>query len=307
MGYTVGPLSPELSFGKVVSGLQPSDIEQEAMREDLRHLWIQDGLIVFRDGDVTDEFQLDLSRIFGPLEPHPVKELQSDKNPDLITLVSDATKGGICEVDDVPVIAYTPWHMDLVFMPSINHGGILRALQISSEGGKTGFIDRIVAYDMLPDTLKREIEGLNIVYQLCVDIPSARYRDTERLRTIVQGTTAARVQARIELDYPPVVHPITFNQPETGRKVLTVSPLHALYIEGHDTPEGHELLSRLVKHVRSCPAYHHSWTPSEMLLWDNWRMLHSVSGAPVDEVRIMQRTTIAGDYALGRRLEPAMA
>jgi taurine dioxygenase len=30
-------------------------------------------------------------------------------------------------------------------------------------------------------------------------------------------------------------------------------------------------------------------------------MVHSVTGAPPDEVRIVQRTTIAGDYALGRK------
>ena len=37
-----------------------------------------------------------------------------------------------------------------------------------------------------------------------------------------------------------------------------------------------------------------------MVLWDNWRMLHSVSPAPASEERVMQRTTIKGDYGLGR-------
>jgi hypothetical protein len=36
-------------------------------------------------------------------------------------------------------------------------------------------------------------------------------------------------------------------------------------------------------------------------------MLHSVTLAPVDETRVMQRTTIAGDYALGRKLNAAPA
>jgi hypothetical protein len=39
-----------------------------------------------------------------------------------------------------------------------------------------------------------------------------------------------------------------------------------------------------------------------MVLWDNWRTLHSAEGVLEDCVREMQRTTIAGDYALGRRL-----
>jgi taurine dioxygenase len=37
-----------------------------------------------------------------------------------------------------------------------------------------------------------------------------------------------------------------------------------------------------------------------MLIWDNWRILHSVSGSPPDAGRCMHRTTIAGDYGLGR-------
>jgi taurine dioxygenase len=38
-----------------------------------------------------------------------------------------------------------------------------------------------------------------------------------------------------------------------------------------------------------------------MVLWDNWRMLHCAQGVPPGEERRMRRTTIAGDYALGRR------
>jgi taurine dioxygenase len=44
-----------------------------------------------------------------------------------------------------------------------------------------------------------------------------------------------------------------------------------------------------------------------MLLWDNWRMAHCVTGAAPDEVRIMERTTIMGDYGLGRRLHGRQA
>jgi taurine dioxygenase len=37
-----------------------------------------------------------------------------------------------------------------------------------------------------------------------------------------------------------------------------------------------------------------------MVIWDNWRMLHSVSGMDPGFSRCMRRTTIAGDYGLGR-------
>jgi taurine dioxygenase len=37
-----------------------------------------------------------------------------------------------------------------------------------------------------------------------------------------------------------------------------------------------------------------------MVIWDNWRVLHSVSGSAPEHGRCMHRTTIAGDYGLGR-------
>jgi taurine dioxygenase len=39
-----------------------------------------------------------------------------------------------------------------------------------------------------------------------------------------------------------------------------------------------------------------------MMLWDNWRTLHCATGVAPDATRILQRTTLKGDYSLGRVL-----
>jgi taurine dioxygenase len=302
MGYSVETLPEGLGFGKQVVGLARQDIDREAVRAELRDYWIRDGLVVFRGSEVTPEFQIALSRVFGELEVHPIPELRSADHPELITLVSDKDKEGLFEVDGVESVAFLPWHSDLIFVDSINHGGLLTAKTIASWGGQTGFIDQVQAYELLPETLKAEIEGLEIVYQLCVNPGSSRYGTRSRVRTILTGDFEKSVGPRLDADYPPVVHPVVFVQPDTGRKVLNVSPFGALHILGHDDEAGHALLGRLVDHLTACPAYFHQWQPSEMLLWDNWRMAHCVTGAAPDEVRIMERTTIMGDYGLGRRL-----
>jgi taurine dioxygenase len=307
MSYTITPLQEGLGFGRQVTGLVPSDIAAEAVRQDLRANWLQDGLLVFRGSEVTPEFQIALSRVFGKLEVHPIPELVTAGTPELITLVSDQNKEGLFEVDGKPSIAFLPWHSDLVFTDRINHGGVLTAKKISTWGGETGFIDQVQAYDLLPDALKAEIDGLDIVYQLCVNPGYSRYGTKSKVRTIRTSDFEKSVGPRLEADYPPVVHPIVSTQPDTGRKVLNISPFGALHILGRDDEAGHALLQRLVDHLVSCPAYHHRWQPSEMLAWDNWRMAHSVSGAAPDEVRIMQRTTIMGDYGLGRKLSEVRA
>lgn len=43
--------------------------------------------------------------------------------------------------------------------------------------------------------------------------------------------------------------------------------------------------------------YFHRWRPTDMVVWDNLRMLHSVSGHEPALPRVMHRTTVQGDYA----------
>jgi hypothetical protein len=88
MTYRIEQLSPELGFGKIVRGLRSTDISQESVRIALRRAWVDDGLLVFRDGEISDDFQVGLSCVFGPLERHPVREIQVAANPDLIRLTS---------------------------------------------------------------------------------------------------------------------------------------------------------------------------------------------------------------------------
>jgi taurine dioxygenase len=188
-----------------------------------------------------------------------------------------------------------------VYTDTINHGGLLRALQTTSRGGTTGFIDQIEAYTRLPQALKDRIEDLSVVYQMG-PLDSFPHAWKSKVRVVQLAEHARKALQRIHPDFPPVAHPLVFPQPETGRKVLNLSPLFARHIEGMQNAEGDALLADLAGHILDCPAYHHRWTLGDMVLWDNWRMLHSVTLAPVDEMRVMQRTTIAGDYALGRKL-----
>ena len=74
-----------------------------------------------------------------------------------------------------------------------------------------------------------------------------------------------------------------------------------------ENPEGDALLAEVVDHiVHVAERYMHCWKSDDMVLWDNWRMLHSATGSPADEERWMERTTIAGDYGLGRTEKDAV-
>lgn len=301
MPYTVEPLSPTFTFGRIVRGLRSSDLEDPKVCQTLKRMWTQYGLIVFRDSEVNDEFQVDLSLVFGELERHPVTEILVDSNPNLIRFTSAPDNANMIEVDGTIGGAWIGWHTDLIYHEHINHGGLLRALQITSHGGATGFIDQIDAYDRLPEATKARIDSHNVVYQLG-HIDRFPHAYDGRIRLVKMAPRNQELMDRAPYDFPPVSHPLVFSQPETGRKVLNLSPMFALFIEEMDDLEGAALLADLSDHLVRSPAYHHTWTLGDMVLWDNWRMLHSVSLAPLNEVRAVQRTTITGDYALGRTL-----
>lgn len=302
----VTKLKPELPFGVEVTGLGPADLKRVATVSELRELWIQHGVIVFREIDETPEFQIALSRCFGELEPHPVKELWVDGAPDLISLSSRPESGNIFQIDGKQVANWIPWHSDLTYVQKVNRGGLLRVTQATSWGGETCFSDQIEAYNRLPESLKERVDGLEILYQLKI-IDTTRYVRRRGVELIRASSTLEALRRRVDTDYPPVAHPAVYVQQETGRKVLNISPLFAEGIVGMDRDEGGTLLDELVDHIESCPFYRHAWGENEMVLWDNWRMIHAVTGGPTDEVRVMRRTTIGGDYGMGRALTYADA
>ncbi len=81
---------------------------------------------------------------------------------------------------------------------------------------------------------------------------------------------------------------------------MHVSPWMAVGIEGHEDPQGNALLETTCQEVLAkVKPYFHQWKRTDMIIWDNWRMLHSVSGHDPQTPRRMQRTTIRGDYGLG--------
>ena len=100
-----------------------------------------------------------------------------------------------------------------------------------------------------------------------------------------------------------VTHPVS------GRNVLEiVEQFLDRVIEpekaGMTQAEADDLLHELVDHTRKDEFhYFHSWEPGDMVLWDNWRVMHCTTGTKPGVKRLINRTTIEGNLALGRQLE----
>jgi len=303
MGYEVDTLAAGLPFGATVSGLTLDALGDAAVRASLFDLWIDKGVLLFRGGDASPEMHVELSRCFGELEPHPFPEAAERDHPELVKIKYYPEDGTCYDLGDGEERGgWLPWHSDLIYTDRINRGGILRPVQLPSRLGTTGFIDQIAAWDRLPQALREKIDGLHMVYVVDMDMSRHRFANDGSVRCLRMANSGTRIARRM-WTYPRVLHPMVFTQAETGRKVLNVSPGFAEGIYEMGGPDGDALLREVLAYATDdSGSYVHQWQQDDMVLWDNWRVLHCASGVPPEETRVMQRTTIKGDYALGRNL-----
>ena len=305
-GLTVRALTP--SFGAEIQGVDLTRPLDEATAQAIRDIWIEAGVLLFRDSGFDDAAQMRLSKVFGELEPSATPDLNDPDNRFIMSLSYDPddTKARFqrnYNFGGVDRAGFIPWHWDQSFMPTIVRGAVLRMELPSAELGETGFIDAIDAYERLSPEMKERIEGMEVVYHFVSDFMTCKAGTPADIRALPREAKASTTV----YDFPPVVHPMVITQRETGRKALKISPLQVQYILGMDPAESDALLAELTAVLLDeRHAYFHTYQKNDMVVWDNWRMIHSARGVPLHCSRSARRTTIMGDYAVGRYLDPEL-
>ncbi len=130
----------------------------------------------------------------------------------------------------------------------------------------------------MPDDLKRRLDGARVM----------------------QGYdygSAARLDLDIDLDN--IFHynqPIFVTNPGSGRKVVYVSRLNSMWIEGMERDESEAILAQLFD-VTMDPAitYEHVWRPGDLMMWDNLACLHARTDWPDGQSRMLRRCTTLGE------------
>jgi taurine dioxygenase len=297
----VNPLSDEVSFGSRVAGVTLQMLGEQSVRERLNDIFQDRGLIVFENVEPTSRMHVAISNVFGPLKDHPVAAVERVDNetmPGVIDMRNDPGNTGIWEIEGKRLAHWLPWHFDHCYNNELNRAGVLRALEIPPEGGLTGFADGIELYKAISPELRKKIEGRNIVYTLDLAYSHMRFGKPATFREI-QAQPGHSKMTELAKNLPRAIHPAVWTR-DSGEKVLHVSPWMAVGIEGEENAQGDSLLAAACEEiVAKVHPYFHRWKPTDMLIWDNWRVLHSVSGHDPKYPRRMQRTTIKGDYGLG--------
>lgn len=283
-------------IGIEITDLEPASLQDPATATALREAWITHGIVLFRRMADSPEALLALSRCFGELEVHPIPRFRLEGYPELILLTNrDGPSGPVYDFDGVHVHGRIPWHTDLAFATTPNAGALLRMVQRTATGGQTGWIDTALAWETLDIAMQERIAGLEAVYHFTPDLDAMRFNNP--------GGTRLTPRRDDYPHFPPVAHPLVWTHPETGRKVLNLSTLNIRGIIGMTEQDSDALINTLLQHtLQPRFRYIHAWENNDVMLWDNRRTMHCAFGHPVDEVRIVQRSTLRGSMAMGRVL-----
>jgi taurine dioxygenase len=301
---TVDPVRADISFGARVSGISYEDLQNEGVRAELRDLFERYGFLILSGVEATPRMQVAFSTVFGPLKDHPSKATPRAGGDDLLGVIEirhEANAPGMVRLDGKLLSQWLPWHFDHCYNDQLNRAGVLRAVEVPSDGGRTGFVDGIALYNAISPEVRDRIENETVLYSMDVVMENLRYGRPENFAEVSRAPQTDAVMTEFE-DRPRALHPAVWTR-ASGEKVLHVSPWMAKGIEGHEDADGEALLVAVAEEVNRAAkdlSYFHRWQPDELVIWDNWRCLHSVSGMPPDVARCMHRTTIAGDYGLGR-------
>jgi taurine dioxygenase len=239
-------------------------------------------VVVFRDQQITPQQQIDFSRRFGVLQIHVLKQFLLANHPEILIVSNIVENGQPVGLGD----AGKYWHSDLSYKELPSLGSMLYAQELPSQGGDTLFADMHLAWDTLPEPLRKAVEGRNAVHSYTSRYSHGHNADNWR------PTLSAEQLAQVAV----VSHPIVRTHPENGRKALFVSEGFTTHIVGLPEDESQAILTELYTHsVRPEGVYRHKWQENDMVFWDNRSLIHLAGGTPDHLRRRLHRTTIQGD------------
>lgn len=244
--------------------------------------WSEHLVLRFRGQQLTDPDLERFSARLGKLDPAPIYTAGTRVNvdSDFVTVISNVKVDGkpIGDLGDGESL----WHTDMSYNPIPPMASALYALEIPNSGGETGFNNMYLAYETLPDNLKRRIDGLQCKHDASRNSTGGRRGDYPDVASPKEA--------------PGAVHPLVRTHPVTGRDALFLGRRLNAYIMGLELEESEALLDKLWAHAtQDAFTWYQEWQVGDLVLWDNRCVMHRRNAFDGSQRRIMHRTQIAGD------------
>ncbi|MBX3506173.1 MAG: TauD/TfdA family dioxygenase [Parvibaculum sp.] len=270
----------ESGFGAEITGLDISrPLPPETLAE-VKQAWADHAVVWFPDQPLThDELEAFTLQI-GPFGHDPFIAPMEGR-PHILELRR--------EPDEKARNFGAGWHSDWSFQEEPPAATLLHSKVVPPVGGDTLYADCTRAYDALSDEMKKVLDGLTAVHSAALPYGTNGVfaQETEK------RTMKILVSKEAEKTWP---HPLVRTHPVTGRKALFVSPVYTVGIEGMTHAESAAILGFLYSHMTQDKfIYRHKWRENMLTMWDNRCTLHFADGGYDGHLRVMHRTTVAGD------------
>lgn len=287
------------AVGAEVRGIDLSQPVPDDVAAALREAWGKHLVLLFRNQEMTPEQYLAAAQIFGKpqvgaarayfekagaldtMHTLPVPEISvlSNLGPDGKPVKENAGLGSLEVV----------WHSDNSYIEKPPAGSTLYAREIPDDGtGKTSFNSQYLAYEELPDDLRKAIEGKR----------SKQDASRNSAGTLRPGVKKPEKPE----DVPGQMHPLVRVHPVTRRKALYLGRCRVYpsqFIEGVSHAESEALLDRLWEHAtRDKYKWTHTWRVGDMLVWDNRCAMHYREPVNSDQRRVMWRSQFQGEEVI---------
>jgi alpha-ketoglutarate-dependent taurine dioxygenase len=281
--FTIVPMT--LHIGAEIRGLDLSKPITPEIAESVNAALIKWKVIFFRGQNLSHAGQVSFARSMGePTIGHAV----FGHDPDYPEIYSVA-KFRTAQTHRTAKMQrpWTGWHTDLTAAINPPKASILRGVTIPPYGGDTFWTNLAAAYEGLSETFRNFVDTLKGIHRF--EPPAGAKMNSNYDESIRRRVMESE-------------HPIVRIHPESGERILFVSPSFLKSVSGLTPRESGQILELLWEHITR-PEYtvRFKWEPGDIAMWDNRSTAHL---APTDIFesdydRQLYRVTLVGDVPVG--------
>jgi taurine dioxygenase len=268
------------ALGARVTGVDLSQPLSSANLDTITRAWMKHIVLLFPGQDITQDQQLIFARNFGttgsrsrPAENRPEG---ADFNEEIMLVTNDKDEDGnyVGSLPDGEMF----FHHDMCYIQEPHKATVLYGIVIPPTGGDTKFANMYRAYEQIPDALKEKLQGRTVLQVY-------NYHQTE-IVDIDGDLTGIHNYSQ----------PIFVTNPDTGKTALYVNRLMSARIDGLPKDESDDILEQLFT-ILEAPenVLEHTWSPGDLVLWDNRCSCHARTDFPPGNRRHMRRCTVLGE------------
>lgn len=267
-------------FGVEVTGVALADITATEGYPELRALFEEHSVLLFRGQALDDAAHLRTASLWGPIEDRAFGAMGPAARLDNVTnRLSDGTVSAPTSLHTLDLMGNQLWHTDSIFLPTPALANVLAARVLSSSGGETEFASTRTAWHDLPDDLRRRVSG-RVVHH--------------RLAHSRRGLSPVLVERHLAT-FPDQAWRSTWRNPVNGREALYLAS-HSFAVDGEDASLIDELIAFATSPER---VYSHHWRPGDVLIWDERATLHRGRPWPYHEERTLASVCVTAVEADG--------